>query len=168
SRLSGTSWRGWSKPRQDRRSDMAATTSSVPESLQQVRQRRRLPVTPYRASVWGLRALFVIGSAAIWEWLVARGTLNGFFFGRPTLIWAQFLERLSDGSLLTHSWVTVSETLLGFFGGMLVGSFFGLLLWFSRRLAEAIDPFLVMWNATPKIALGPMFLIWMGIGYWMK
>lgn len=120
------------------------------------------------AKVWGLRvamALLLFGS---WELAVRLKYINGFFFGQPIRIWGEFIEAAADGSLFWHSWVTLSETLIAFIGGVLLGTVFGLLMWFSRVFAVAFYPVLLMWNATPKIALGPIFIIWIGIGYWMK
>jgi NitT/TauT family transport system permease protein len=118
--------------------------------------------------VWLLRALMAISFFGTWEWAVRAKLINGFFFGQPSRIWAEFVSAAGDGSLLWHTWVTLSETLLAFAGGVVVGTVFGLLMWFSRVFAVAFYPVLMMWNATPKIALGPMFIIWIGIGYWMK
>jgi len=129
---------------------------------------RRKAADQFWLKVWLLRALMAVVFFGAWEWAVRAKRINGFFFGQPSRIWAEFISALSDGSLLWHSWVTLSETLLAFAGGVVVGTLFGLLMWFSRVFAVAFYPVLMMWNATPKIALGPMFIIWIGIGYWMK
>ena len=118
--------------------------------------------------VWFLRAAMALIFFGSWEWAVRAKYINGFFFGQPSRIWSEFLLVVVDGSLFWHSWVTLSETLIAFVGGVLFGTVFGLLMWFSRVFAVAFYPVLMMWNATPKIALGPMFIIWIGIGYWMK
>ncbi|MFM9991925.1 MAG: ABC transporter permease, partial [Burkholderiaceae bacterium] len=103
-----------------------------------------------------------------WELVVRLNLVNGFFFGQPSRIFAEFNSSLADMSLLRHSWVTMSETLIAFVSGVLFGTVCGLLMWFSRVFAVAFYPVLLMFNATPKIALGPMFIIWIGIGFWMK
>lgn len=129
---------------------------------------RRKKADHFWLKVWLLRALMAISFFGAWEWAVRAKLINGFFFGQPSRIWAEFVSAAGDGSLLWHTWVTLSETLLAFAGGVIVGTVFGLLMWFSRVFAVAFYPVLMMWNATPKIALGPMFIIWIGIGYWMK
>ena len=69
---------------------------------------------------------------------------------------------LEDGSLAKHTWVTFSETVVGFAGGMLLGTVCAVLLWWSTFLYRVLDPFIVVLNAMPKIALVPIFYIWLG------
>jgi NitT/TauT family transport system permease protein len=65
-------------------------------------------------------------------------------------------------------WVTLAETILAFVTGMVIGSAAGLALWWSNFWARVFDPFLVLFNALPKIALAPMFVVWFGVGFGMK
>lgn len=143
----------------------SVTATATPSAATQSRRRK---ADRFWLKVWLLRALMAVTFFGAWEWAVRAKRINGFFFGQPSRIWAELVSALQDGSLLWHTWVTLSETLLAFAGGVVVGTVFGLLMWFSRVFAVAFYPVLMMWNATPKIALGPMFIIWIGIGYWMK
>jgi NitT/TauT family transport system permease protein len=145
---------------------MSSTAAPVASRLAALGRRKK--PDRFWLKVWLLRTLMAIVFFGAWEWAVRAKLINGFFFGQPSRIWAEFISAAADGSLLWHTWVTLSETLLAFAGGVVVGTVFGLLMWFSRVFAVAFYPVLMMWNATPKIALGPMFIIWIGIGYWMK
>jgi NitT/TauT family transport system permease protein len=106
-----------------------------------------------------LVALVVVG----WEGAVRVGWLSTIKFGQPSRIWFYFLEAVSRGDLWAHLRVTLYEELFGFVLGMLGGSAVGLGLWWSRTLARILEPFIVMFNGIPKIALAPPMIVWFGI-----
>ena len=143
-------------------------TAASTDNIHSVLTRRPRPKDHFWFKVWLLRFVMAVIFFGGWELVVRLKLVNGFFFGQPSRIFAEFIFSLADMSLLRHSWVTMSETLIAFVSGVLFGTVCGLLMWFSRLFAVAFYPVLMMWNATPKIALGPMFIIWIGIGYWMK
>jgi NitT/TauT family transport system permease protein len=58
--------------------------------------------------------------------------------------------------------VTAYETLIGFILSMVIGFMISLTLWYSPFLSRVCDPYLVILNALPKVALGPIFYIWLG------
>jgi NitT/TauT family transport system permease protein len=104
----------------------------------------------------------------LWQAAADTRFINPFFFGQPKGIWTTAIKVIRDGSLLTHLWVTLAETILAFVTGMVLGSAAGLALWWSSFWARVFDPFLVLFNALPKIALAPMFVVWFGVGFGMK
>lgn len=116
----------------------------------------------------GLFALFV-GS---WEILSRIGIIDPFFFGSPLGI----VLRLSDwmqhgtayGPFWLQIWVTLEESLLGFAVGVLSGIFFGVLLGEVPYLAEVIGPYIKVVNALPRIVLGSIFVMWLGLGLTSK
>lgn len=65
---------------------------------------------------------------------------------------------------MTHLGVTCMETLIGFLLGTVLGVGLAVLLWWSKTLSRICEPFLVVLNALPKIALGPVFIVWVGAG----
>lgn len=69
---------------------------------------------------------------------------------------------MGDGSLPGHIGVTVFETILGFLAGTLLGTFLAALLWWFPRLSKILDPYLVVLNAMPKVALGPILIVAIG------
>lgn len=70
-----------------------------------------------------------------------------------------------DGSLLYHTQVTLLETIAGFVLGTLLGIIIATILWWSERTARISDPYLVILNAMPKVALGPIIIVALGSGY---
>lgn len=103
-----------------------------------------------------------------WQWLVASGVINGKLLGSPVGIWHAGVTMVRDGTLLTDVGITMQETLEGFLLGTVIGTVLGLVLWFSPFAARVFEPFLVSFNGFPKIALGPMIIIWFGSGLLSK
>lgn len=75
------------------------------------------------------------------------------------------LARLNaSGELFVHIGVTMLETIAGFTVGTLVGTLTAVLMWWSKTLSRILDPYMVVLNALPKIALGPIIIVWVGAG----
>ena len=107
--------------------------------------------------------LILIGFIAIWEILANIGVIDSFIASQPSRIMKTFFN-LSQNDLLTHLWVTCFETIIGFSLGAILGVLLAIILWWSKFLAKVSDPYLVILNSLPKIALGPVIIIWVGAG----
>lgn len=109
-------------------------------------------------------AIFVL-FIGLWEIGARQGFVNAFIFSQPSKVWAQGLTMLADGQLLYHTGITVAETLIGFLLGTAAGTLVAVLIWASPFLARVLDPYIVIFNSMPKVALGPIFLVAFGQGY---
>ena len=69
---------------------------------------------------------------------------------------------LSDGSLLYHIWITLSETVTGFVIGTIIGTAAATLLWWNKTISDILQPYLVVLNSLPKTALAPIIIVWLG------
>ena len=96
--------------------------------------------------------LIVIVFIAGWEILANQGVIDSFITSQPSRILDTFLN-LSSNGLLEHLGVTLTETLIGFVLGVVLGVFIAILLWWSRFLSRVSEPFLVVLNSLPKVAL---------------
>src|SRR5690625_4457230 len=103
---------------------------------------------------WQLAILIVFFS--IWEIASQLYWIDPLLFSSPTRIFHLLLTKFSDGSMITHVQITLFETVLGFIIGTLLGIITASLLWSSPRLSKIMDPYLVILNAMPKVALGPI------------
>lgn len=92
--------------------------------------------------------IFITG----WEILANKGIIDSFITSQPSRILNTFLN-LSENDLLHHLGVTLTETLIGFLSGVLLGVMIAILLWWSNFLAKVSEPFLVVLNSLPKVAL---------------
>ena len=82
---------------------------------------------------------------------------------QPSRIVKTFLN-LTSNNLLEHLQITLIETLLGFSIGVILGFIIAIILWWSPFISKVSEPFLVVLNSLPKIALGPVIIIWVGAG----
>lgn len=107
--------------------------------------------------------LILIGFLSIWEILANLKIIDSFITSQPSRIWNTFVN-LTSNNLLMHTKVTVYETLVGFGLGTFLGVLIAIILWWSKFLAKVAEPFLVVLNSLPKVALGPIIIIWAGSG----
>lgn len=105
----------------------------------------------------------VVGFIALWEILANKGIIDSFIMSQPSKILKTFLN-LSQNNLLEHIKVTCIETLIGFTLGTFMGAIIAIMLWWSKFLSKVSEPFLVVLNSLPKVALGPVIIIWVGAG----
>lgn len=105
----------------------------------------------------------LVGFLAIWEALADAKIIDSFITSSPSRIWNTFTNLVSN-ELLKHIKVTVQETVIGFGIGTIMGVGIAIILWWSKFLAKVSEPFLVVLNSLPKVALGPIIIIWVGSG----
>ena len=108
-------------------------------------------------------AIFVI-FLMIWELSYRIGLTDGFIFSSPSRIALSLYALASSGDLIKHSAITLYETLLGFIIASAGGTLIALLMWFNETVRKIAEPYLVVLNSLPKIALGPLIIIWFGSG----
>ncbi len=103
--------------------------------------------------------------AILLAWQGAAGRIVPvFLISNPIEIAHKLGSWIADGSIFVHLWVTLYETVLGFLLGSAVGIVFGIALGLSRFLSRLLNPFLLVFNALPKPALAPLFVLWFGLG----
>jgi NitT/TauT family transport system permease protein len=133
-----------------------------------VAQLARARAARYRKLVLAGRVgtlVFIVGA---WQLLTDYKIIDPFFAGSPLGI----IERLADwfthgtayGSFWYQIWVTMEEALLGFIAGVTAGVFFGVLLGEVPLLSDILTPYIKVVNALPRIVLGSIFVIWLGLG----
>jgi NitT/TauT family transport system permease protein len=100
-----------------------------------------------------------------WELASGKQWIDPLLFSSPSKIWNLFLVKFQDGSLLTNLGVTLTETVVGFILGTLLGTILAAILWWSPMISKILDPYLVILNAMPKVALGPILIVALSPGY---
>lgn len=99
----------------------------------------------------------------LWETLAYFEIIDSFITSKPTKIAETFVNMLSD-NLFMHIGVTCIETIVGFLLGTIMGTLIASLLWWSPFLSQVLSPYLVILNSLPKVALGPIIIVWVGAG----
>jgi len=142
----------------------AAQTAQSPTTVtQSAAYRKYLRGLRHRALIiqtWqiGLVAVFL----GVWEIAPRAGWINPMLTSYPSAVVRTLLVMLQDGCLVHHTWTTLGEIMIGFCGGMALGLVCAVALWSSPFLYRVLDPFIVVLNGVPKIALVPIFYIWLG------
>ena len=125
------------------------------EYIRQIKTRKRM--------IAFCRIAILVVFIALWEVLADIGVLDSFIMSQPSRILKTFAN-VSENGLLHHVLVTCYETVMGFVLGTLMGTGIAVLLWWSGFLSKVSEPFLVVLNSLPKVALGPVIIIWAGAG----
>lgn len=97
-----------------------------------------------------------------WELATYFHILDPLIFSGPFAVTQLFIDKLLDGTLLPHIVVTLFETIFGFIFGTLLGTALAISLWSSNTFAKVMEPYLVVLNAMPKVAIGPIILVIFG------
>lgn len=100
----------------------------------------------------------------IWQLLADFELINTFIFSSPKKVLECLIKLHNGGSLYKHIGITVFETILSFGLGTVIGLLIATLMWLVKFFAKVIDPYLTILNSLPKVALGPIIIIWAGAG----
>jgi NitT/TauT family transport system permease protein len=155
---------------------MTASSSTVPAGTalpgrgaksRPPRPLARRPLVIYAGRLATL--IFIVGG---WQLFTTWKIVDPFFFGQPSGIasqlWSWVTQGTEYGSLGTQIWITMKEALLGFAFGAAGGIFSGVLLGQFQFLSDVFSPFIKATNALPRIVLGAIFIVWLGLGIWSK
>ncbi len=128
---------------------------------------RRRRVRNRRLQVQGLRLLVALVWIGSWELTTRIGLVDKFFFGQPSGIAQKMVTWVTQGTALGPLWeqvaVTMQETVLGFVVGSVFGIIFGILLGSNRLLADVFAPYIKALNSIPRVVLGALFAISLGL-----
>ncbi len=117
----------------------------------------KLFITIMRVSIL---ALFL----GLWELSAQVGLIDAFISSSPSRIIKTLGSLFTEDNLLYHMGITLYETILGFLIAVCLGYLIALALWWSEKLRRILEPYIVVLNSLPKIALGPIIIVWCGSG----
>ncbi len=98
----------------------------------------------------------------IWQLLADFELINTFISSSPKKVIETIISLHEQQNLYHHIWITVYETVISFGIGTILGTFIAILLWWNNFLYKVFDPYLTIINSLPKVALGPIIIIWAG------
>ena len=114
--------------------------------------------------VQALRLGILLLLLGVWELVAQLRLVDPFIISSPSRIFATIGDLAADGSLFVHIGTTLWETLAGFAIAVALGTLVALALWWSERARRVLEPYIVVLNSLPKIALGPVIIVWFGTG----
>ena len=109
---------------------------------------------------WGILSAALV----LWEALARLQLIDAFLLSSPSRMLTALISLGKTGELWLHVGTTLAETMAGFVIGSVLGIALAVALWWSPTLHRILDPYLVVLNALPKIALGPVLIVWIGAG----
>ena len=133
------------------------------ESISEERKKYLRHLAYKKYGILSVQILILVFFIAIWEISANLGIIDSFITSQPSRIVDTFLN-LTSNDLLMHIGITCFETIVGFLLGVALGTILATLLWWSDTLSKISEPYLVILNSLPKIALGPVIIIWVGAG----
>lgn len=97
-----------------------------------------------------------------WELLARNNNINQFLFSSPSKIINTIYKMITTGNLLGHIGITFLELIISFVLSFFIGLTIAIILWAVPISYKVIDPFITILNSLPKVALGPLIIIWYG------
>lgn len=98
----------------------------------------------------------------IWQLLADFKIINTFVSSSPTRVIDTIIKLHQTNNLYQHIFTTVYETVVSFTLGTFIGIIIAAALWWNKFIAKILDPYLIILNSLPKVALGPIIIIWIG------
>lgn len=100
----------------------------------------------------------------LWQFLADNNIVNSFITSSPFNVIKTIISLFESNILFINIWITLYETIISFILGTIIGIVVASILWSNKFIANVIDPFLTILNSLPKVALGPIIIIWAGAG----
>jgi len=112
--------------------------------------------------VISLQILLLVILLTIWELLAKYELINTFISSSPSRVLKEIILLAKGNNLLNHIWTTVYETIISFGLGTILGIIIAIILWWNNTIYKVVDPYLTIINSLPKVAIGPIIIIYFG------
>ena len=123
------------------------------EYLKKIKNKKRFIIT--------IQFLIIISFLLIWQLIADYKIINIFLFSSPKNIFNTLLN-INLSELINHIGITFYETIISFLIASILGLIIASILWLNTTIADILDPYLTIINSLPKVALGPLIIIWVG------
>ena len=104
----------------------------------------------------------IIGLTIIWQFLADKQIINTFITSSPKEVIKTIINLYPSYPSFKHISITFVETFISFIIGTIIGTLIAIILWWNKFIAKVMDPYLTILNSLPKVALGPIIIIWAG------
>ena len=148
-----------------------STVAAVPTAVE-LEAKAQAIKSSYKLKVYFWRSLILVVFLGAWEIAGRTGAADPFRYSMPSAIWARLIEWItegtSEGPLWYHLWVTMEESLLGFFSGSIIGVIAGIALGRNQLAADVFALYIKLINSIPRVVLAPIFTVIFGLGLMSK
>jgi NitT/TauT family transport system permease protein len=129
--------------------------------------------SPVRASASVIRRIlvalaYILVALVLWQIFISAFDVDPLLVPGPVPVLQALATQLTSPVIWSAAWVTFQEAIFGFGIGAVVGMAIAIALAESRTLYRLINPYIVAFQAIPKVALTPLFIVWFGFGIWSK
>ena len=107
--------------------------------------------------------LIVVIFIVFWQIMADKNMVDTFLVSSPKKVLTSIVDLIKANNFWNHIFTTVYEIIISFILGNVIGLLVASILWFNKFLARVFEPFLTILNSLPKVALGPLIIIWAGI-----
>ena len=104
----------------------------------------------------------ITGLTIIWQFLTDKQIINTFITSSPKEVIKTLINLYNQNNIFNHIYITIYETFISFILGTIIGTLIAIILWWNKFIAKVMDPYLTILNSLPKVALGPIIIIWAG------
>lgn len=112
--------------------------------------------------VFLIQILIIISFLSTWELLSKYNIINSFIFSSPSKIIKTLISLISNHNFFNHLFTTTKEVLISFGLGFIISLLLATIFYLVKPIYRILDPFITMLNSLPKVAIGPLILIWCG------
>lgn len=130
--------------------------------IEQLHQQFKKDLIKEKQMVSIIQAFILLTFLVLWEIASRFYWIDPLIFSSPVKIWNLLVANILDGTLWPHVYTTLFETILGFIIGTVLGTVLAAMLWWFPFLSKVFDPYLVVLNSMPKVALGPILIVAIG------
>ena len=116
----------------------------------------------YHLSVIFVQIFVLVFLLVLWQIAANLGWINNFITSSPKMVVETTLNLVKENNLFYHIGVTIYETMISFLLGTLLGMLIASIMWWNPFIRKVIDPYLTVLNSLPKVALGPIIIVWCG------
>ena len=127
------------------------------EHQEYLKKKRRKTIFVHMTQIFIILFFFII-----WEYLANKEIINTFLYSSPSRIIKTIINLLEQGNLFSHLFITISEVMISFIISCIISLLIATILWWNKFMARVFSPFLSNLNSLPKVALGPLIIIWAG------
>ncbi len=98
----------------------------------------------------------------IWQYLVDKKYINSFITSSPLKIVNTIKNLYLSNNLFNHIFVTLQECIISFILTTFISFIIAIIMYYNKFISKVIEPYLIALNSLPKVALGPIIIIWIG------